>query len=225
MSPTSPHRRKPAGARRFLFERAGAGRLIAMPHTSNDFLAQRVEVMVATARSFAHDEFRATSMADISREAGLSVGGVYRHSRGRYELIGTVVETNLSAADELFAGLPNDGPRPVPSKPGPWSSHAPPALPGPLHRARTRPKSSRPSPSRQRPRGMATPSSCSVSSYPGRAQTAASTEPAPLLLPVETARASSTAHPENRHGQKRNPGVSEDLKRNPRSGSAPVGGR
>ena len=88
-----------------------------MPRVSEQYRAdRRAEIVVAAARLFAADGFHNTSMADVISASGLSAGAVYRYFRSKEDLIGSVAERALSAADETFAHLLADGAAPSPDE-------------------------------------------------------------------------------------------------------------
>jgi AcrR family transcriptional regulator len=49
--------------------------------------ARRTEIVAAARRCFAHDGFHQTSMPDIAKEAGVSVGAPYRYFSSKEEII------------------------------------------------------------------------------------------------------------------------------------------
>jgi AcrR family transcriptional regulator len=64
-----------------------------MPRVSDDHLAARREQILDAARAcFLRNGFHATSMQDVIREAGLSVGAVYRYFPSKAELVTAVAQ-------------------------------------------------------------------------------------------------------------------------------------
>ena len=62
-----------------------------MPRVSEDHLAARREQILAAARScFLRNGLHNTSMQDLIREAGLSVGAVYRYFKSKNEIISAI---------------------------------------------------------------------------------------------------------------------------------------
>lgn len=57
--------------------------------------ARRAHVLDAARRCFVRDGFRATSMADVRREAGVSAGVVYLYFVGKDEIITAIAAQNL----------------------------------------------------------------------------------------------------------------------------------
>jgi AcrR family transcriptional regulator len=78
-----------------------------MPKVSDEHLAnRRRQVLDAAANCFARNGFHRTSMADISKESGLSAGLIYRYFTGKDDMIVAIVEdwqarrtATLSATD------------------------------------------------------------------------------------------------------------------------------
>lgn len=70
--------------------------------------ARRAEIVAAARRCFSRDGFHQTSMPDIAREAGVSVGAPYRYFAGKEELI---VELAGDAFHALFAPIVAAGDR------------------------------------------------------------------------------------------------------------------
>jgi AcrR family transcriptional regulator len=74
-----------------------------MPRVSEDHLAARREQILDAARAcFVRNGFHATSMQDVIREAGLSVGAVYRYFPSKGELVAAVAQR---VVDQLTAGI------------------------------------------------------------------------------------------------------------------------
>lgn len=79
-----------------------------MPKVTDEHrLARRKQILDAAWAGFAHNGFHATTMADISRESGLSAGAVYGYFRSKEELIQEAASGTLavavSALDRLLA--------------------------------------------------------------------------------------------------------------------------
>jgi AcrR family transcriptional regulator len=77
-----------------------------MPRVSEAHLAaRRDQILEAATRCFARNGFHATSMQDVIREAGLSVGAVYRYFKSKDELVRAIAERNVgqlgAALEEL----------------------------------------------------------------------------------------------------------------------------
>ncbi len=65
-----------------------------MPRVSDDHLTARREQILAAARTcFLRNGLHATSMQDLIREAGLSVGAVYRYFKSKNEIINAIAES------------------------------------------------------------------------------------------------------------------------------------
>jgi AcrR family transcriptional regulator len=77
---------------------------------------RRDQILGAAMRCFARDGYRATSMDDIVRESGLSVGAIYSYFASKEELFSAIaaarVEQQTAYLTELF------------SRPGPMADHA-----------------------------------------------------------------------------------------------------
>jgi AcrR family transcriptional regulator len=78
----------------------------SVPRVSEAHLAaRRDQILEAAGRCFARNGFHATSMQDVIREAGLSVGAVYRYFKGKDELVRAIADQNVGrigvALDEL----------------------------------------------------------------------------------------------------------------------------
>jgi AcrR family transcriptional regulator len=64
-----------------------------VPRVSEDHLTARREQILAAARTcFLRNGLHATSMQDLIREAGLSVGAVYRYFKSKNEIINAIAE-------------------------------------------------------------------------------------------------------------------------------------
>jgi AcrR family transcriptional regulator len=74
-----------------------------MPRVSDQHLAARRQQILAAARAcFTRSGFHATTMQDVIKEAGLSVGAVYRYFQSKEELIAAIVG---DVADEIRSTL------------------------------------------------------------------------------------------------------------------------
>ncbi|MEV0273172.1 TetR/AcrR family transcriptional regulator [Hamadaea sp. NPDC050747] len=63
-----------------------------MPRVSDQHLAARRQQIIDAARAcFTRNGFHATTMQDVIKEAGLSVGAVYRYFKSKEELIAAIV--------------------------------------------------------------------------------------------------------------------------------------
>ncbi|WP_280377146.1 TetR/AcrR family transcriptional regulator [Nocardia wallacei] len=65
-------------------------------------VGRREAIVRAATAAFARDGYHATSMADIAAEVGISSTAVYRHFRGKQDLLG---ETLLSGLDSVLSRL------------------------------------------------------------------------------------------------------------------------
>jgi AcrR family transcriptional regulator len=64
-----------------------------VPRVSEDHLTARREQILAAARTcFLRNGLHSTSMQDLIREAGLSIGAVYRYFRSKNEIISAIAE-------------------------------------------------------------------------------------------------------------------------------------
>lgn len=64
-----------------------------VPRVSEDHLtARREQILVAARACFLRNGLHATSMQDLIREAGLSVGAVYRYFKSKNEIISAIAE-------------------------------------------------------------------------------------------------------------------------------------
>lgn len=82
-----------------------------MPRVSEQHLnARRQQIVDAATRCFVRNGFHATSMQDVIREAGLSVGAFYRYFRSKTELIRAIAEQVIAGVigplDEILATDP-----------------------------------------------------------------------------------------------------------------------
>src|SRR3954454_21901372 len=77
--------------------------MCGVPRVSDDHLTARREQILAAARAcFLRNGLHNTSMQDLVREAGLSVGAVYRYFKSKTEIINAISE---SVAGALAARL------------------------------------------------------------------------------------------------------------------------
>ncbi|WP_192579854.1 TetR/AcrR family transcriptional regulator [Micromonospora sp. AMSO31t] len=77
-----------------------------MPRVSDEHLAaRRQQILDAARRCFRRDGFHNTSMQDVIREAGLSVGAVYRYFPSKNDLITAIAQSVIGGAEGLFAEL------------------------------------------------------------------------------------------------------------------------
>ncbi|MFE9652813.1 TetR/AcrR family transcriptional regulator [Micromonospora sp. NPDC006431] len=77
-----------------------------MPRVSDEHLAaRRQQILDAARRCFLRDGFHNTSMQDVIREAGLSVGAVYRYFPSKYDLVTAIAQSVIGGADQVFAEL------------------------------------------------------------------------------------------------------------------------
>ncbi|GHJ56740.1 hypothetical protein Nm8I071_60470 [Nonomuraea sp. TT08I-71] len=78
----------------------------AVPRVSEQHLAaRRQQILDAARRCFVRDGFHNTSMQDVIREAGLSVGAVYRYFPSKNDLITAIAQAVIGTADATFADL------------------------------------------------------------------------------------------------------------------------
>ncbi len=85
----------------------GAGGTVAeKPRT----LARRKQVLEAAARCFRRHGFHACSMAEISAEAGMSVGHIYRYFTGKEAIIAAIVRGDVDEILTKMAQFPLDQP-------------------------------------------------------------------------------------------------------------------
>lgn len=87
-----------------------------MPTLSPEAMAERREALLAAAMTcFARNGFRATSMRDICRQAGVSIGGLYCHFRSKEEIVFAIASQPRDGLDDIFteARRAIDGGRPA----------------------------------------------------------------------------------------------------------------
>jgi AcrR family transcriptional regulator len=86
-----------------------------MPRVSEAHLAaRRDQIIEAATRCFARNGFHATSMQDVIREAGLSVGAVYRYFDSKGELRRAIAEQAVGTVSAELATLAaHDPPLPL----------------------------------------------------------------------------------------------------------------
>lgn len=88
-----------------------------MPKVSQQHLdARRAEILAAAGRCFAREGFHATTMQDVLRESGLSVGAVYRYFPSKHELIGAVAEEAMAGAAPRLGAVLLADPVPTPAE-------------------------------------------------------------------------------------------------------------
>lgn len=75
-------------------------------------LARRRQVLDAAERCFRRHGFHACSMAQISAEAGMSVGHIYRYFTGKEAIIAAIVRADVDEALSKMAEFPLDAPDP-----------------------------------------------------------------------------------------------------------------
>ena len=77
--------------------------MYGMPRVSEAHIAKRRRQILDAARAcFARNGFHATSMQEVIREAGLSVGAVYRYFPSKNELVAALAEEVVGAVREAF---------------------------------------------------------------------------------------------------------------------------
>lgn len=77
-----------------------------MPQVGSEYLERRRnEILAAAHRCFARGGFRDTTMQEIAREAGLSVGALYRYFDGRESLIDALAELGRAYRDEAVEAV------------------------------------------------------------------------------------------------------------------------
>ncbi|MDI6104724.1 TetR/AcrR family transcriptional regulator [Actinoplanes sp. NEAU-A12] len=77
-----------------------------MPRVSEAHLAaRRQQILDAAARCFVRNGFHQTSMQDVIKEAGLSVGAFYRYFKSKNELITAIAGEKISAVTAVLDGL------------------------------------------------------------------------------------------------------------------------
>lgn len=84
--------------------------------TQEQLDARRHLILEAAWRRFARHGFHASSMDQVIAEAGLSPGSVYRHFRGKDELIAASADEALGYARGVFDRLLADGAAPGPEE-------------------------------------------------------------------------------------------------------------
>jgi AcrR family transcriptional regulator len=72
-------------------------------------LARRRQVLEAASRCFRRHGFHACSMAQISAEAGMSVGHIYRYFTGKEAIIAAIVREDVDEILCKVANFPKDG--------------------------------------------------------------------------------------------------------------------
>jgi AcrR family transcriptional regulator len=84
-----------------------------VPRVSDEHLAARRQQILEAARTcFLRNGFHQTSMQDVIREAGLSVGAVYRYFPSKNELITALAESVIVQIRATFADLAAEDPPP-----------------------------------------------------------------------------------------------------------------
>ncbi len=84
-----------------------------MPRVSDEHLAARRRQILDAARiCFLRNGFHASTMQDVIREAGLSVGAVYRYFPGKDAIIAAIAEQALGSATDLLSDLSRREPAP-----------------------------------------------------------------------------------------------------------------
>ena len=85
-----------------------------MPRVSTEHLAARREqILEAARRCFLRNGFHQTSMQDVIREAGLSVGAVYRYFPSKTDLITEIAERVIDQIEAVFATVVAEEPPPT----------------------------------------------------------------------------------------------------------------
>jgi AcrR family transcriptional regulator len=88
-----------------------------MPRVSDAHLAARRQQILDAARvCFLHNGFHATSMQDVIREAGLSVGAVYRYFPSKSHLVTALAEQVIQDVIDMFDRLVAEDPPAPPAK-------------------------------------------------------------------------------------------------------------
>ena len=83
-----------------------------MPRVSDDHLTARREQILAAARTcFLRKGLHATSMQDLIREAGLSVGAVYRYFTSKNEIINAIADSVAGGVTRRLAEIAEADPR------------------------------------------------------------------------------------------------------------------
>ena len=84
-----------------------------MPRVSEAHLAaRRQQILDAAARCFVRNGFHQTSMQDVIKEAGLSVGAFYRYFKSKNELIIAIATAKIGEVTGVIDGLLEDDPMP-----------------------------------------------------------------------------------------------------------------
>jgi AcrR family transcriptional regulator len=77
-----------------------------MPKVSDAHLAaRRRQILDAAARCFVRNGFHQTSMQDVIKEAGLSVGAFYRYFKSKNELITAIAGERIGEVETTLDGL------------------------------------------------------------------------------------------------------------------------
>jgi AcrR family transcriptional regulator len=77
-----------------------------VPRVSEAHLAaRRRQILDAAGRCFVRNGFHQTSMQDVIKEAGLSVGAFYRYFRSKNELITAIASEKITAVTGVLDGL------------------------------------------------------------------------------------------------------------------------
>ncbi|GAA0817089.1 TetR/AcrR family transcriptional regulator [Spirilliplanes yamanashiensis] len=75
-----------------------------MPRVSDEHLAaRRRQILDAARRCFLAKGLHATSMQDLVREAGLSVGAVYRYFRSKEDIVSAIADEVVGSLDAALA--------------------------------------------------------------------------------------------------------------------------
>ncbi|WP_328470185.1 TetR/AcrR family transcriptional regulator [Actinoplanes sp. NBC_00393] len=84
-----------------------------MPRVSEAHLAaRRQQILDAAARCFVRNGFHQTSMQDVIKEAGLSVGAFYRYFKSKNELITAIAGTKIGQVTSVLDDLLTEDPMP-----------------------------------------------------------------------------------------------------------------
>jgi AcrR family transcriptional regulator len=84
-----------------------------VPRVSEEHLAARRQQILAAARAcFLRNGFHQTSMQDVIKEAGLSVGAVYRYFPSKNDLITELAETIVGGVSGMLEELSRQEPAP-----------------------------------------------------------------------------------------------------------------
>ena len=87
--------------------------LCDVPRVSDDHLtARREQILVAARTCFLRNGLHTTSMQDLIREAGLSVGAVYRYFKSKNEIINAIAESIAGGVTRRLEELAAADPRP-----------------------------------------------------------------------------------------------------------------